>query len=290
MPTKCQQSGPRFATAHAKINVTLEVLGKRDDGYHNLASIMQTIALHDTLALTSTADGRIELFCDLPELNSGDNLVVQAARRLRQEAGKSDLGARIELHKEIPAPGGLGGGSSDAAVVLIHLNELWEVGISRSRLLDLAAELGSDIPFFITGGTALIRGRGEDVTPLPPAEPFWLLLVKPGFGVSTRQVFADLSPEDYGDGSATAAVEAAIRENRPIPFQNLSNSLESGVMGAFPQLAELRSRLLASGAELVCMSGSGPTLFAPFRSLEAAKKVYRSARESDLPVGLTHTV
>ena len=290
MPTYRQQSGPRFAAAHAKINLTLEVLGKRGDGYHDLASIMQTIALHDTLALTATADGRIEVFCDLPELSSDDNLVVQAARRLRQEAGRPDLGARIELHKEIPAPGGLGGGSSDAASILIHLNELWEVGIPRYRLLELAAELGSDIPFFIAGGTALIRGRGEDVTRLPPAEPLWLLLAKPAFGVSTRQVFADLSPEEYGDGSDTAAVETAVREHQPIPFQHLSNSLESGVMRAFPELARLRSGLLAAGAELVRMSGSGPTLFTPFRSLEAASSVYQRARESQLPVALTHSV
>jgi 4-diphosphocytidyl-2-C-methyl-D-erythritol kinase len=290
MPTYRQQSGPRFVTAYGKINLTLEVLGRREDGYHDLASIMQTIALYDTVALFPTSDGQIEICCDLPELNSDDNLVVRAAQRLRQEANRPELGARIELHKEIPSPGGLGGGSSDAASILTHLNELWDLGISSSRLLELAAELGSDIPFFIAGGTALIRGRGEQVTPLPPAEPLWLVLLMPAFGISTARVFADLSAEDYGNGSATAAVEAAIRARRPVPFSYLSNSLESGVMRAFPQLAELRAGLLSGGAELVRMSGSGPTLFAPFRNLDAASKVYRRARAADLPVSLTHTM
>ena len=290
MPTYRQPPGARFVAAHAKINLTLEVLGRRGDGYHELASIMQAIALHDTLALAATSDGQIEFSCDLPELKSDDNLVVQAARRLRQEASRPDWGVRIELQKEIPSPGGLGGGSSDAASILIHVNELWEAGISHSRLLELAAELGSDIPFFVAGGTALIRGRGEDVTRLPPAEPLWLVLARPDFGISTRQVFANLAPEDYADGSDTAAVEIAIREYRPIPFGHLSNSLEPGVMRAFPQLAELRSGLLASGADVVRMSGSGPALFAPFRSLDAATEVYRRARESGLPVLLTHTM
>jgi 4-diphosphocytidyl-2-C-methyl-D-erythritol kinase len=290
MSTYRQYHGPHFVTAYAKINLTLEVLGRREDGYHDLASIMQTIALHDTLAVFPTTGGQIEGCCDFPELNSDDNLVLRAARRLRLEANRPELGARIELHKEIPAPGGLGGGSSDAASILTHLNELWDLGISPSRLLELAAELGSDIPFFIAGGTALIRGRGEQVTPLPPTEPLWLILLLPGFGISTARVFAELSPQDYGDGSATAAVEAAIREHRPIPFEHLSNSLESGVMQAFPQLAEVRGKLLSAGAEVVRMSGSGPTLFAPFRSLEAANKIYLRARESELPVSLTHTV
>jgi 4-diphosphocytidyl-2-C-methyl-D-erythritol kinase len=156
-------------------------------------------------------------------------------------------------------------------------------------LLELAAELGSDVPFFIAGGTALIRGRGEDVTPLPPAESLWLLLAKPAFGLSTRAVFAELSPEEYGDGSHTAAVEAAIRDLRPIPFDQLSNSLEPGVMRAYPDLARLRDRLLDAGAQLVRMSGSGPTLFAPFRRLEDASEVYLRVRDSGAPVWLTHT-
>jgi len=284
------ETGPGFTEACAKINLTLDVLGKRADGYHDLASVMQAIALYDTLWLDVAPDGRLECITDAPELDTASNLVLRAADRLRREVNRSELGVRIDLHKEIPVQGGLGGGSSDAASTLIHLNELWELGVSRNRLLQLAAELGSDVPFFIYGGTALIEGRGEYVTPLPVAEPLWLVLAKPAIGVSTPLVFGNLTPEDYSTGSDTNAVVAAIRRQERIPFEHLTNALQPGVLRTFPEIAELKRQLLEAGAPLVCLCGSGPSLFAPFRRLKEASEVFRHARELELPVRLTHTI
>jgi 4-diphosphocytidyl-2-C-methyl-D-erythritol kinase len=272
--------------------LTLDVLGRRVDGYHNLASIMQTIALHDTLLLELVEDGQLEFRCDVAELNTPDNLVARAMGLLWRESKRSDLGIRIELHKELPAQAGLGGGSSDAACVLTWLNQMWELGVPESGLLELAAQLGSDVPFFVYGGTAEIGGRGEFVTPLPPAEPLWLVLAKPAATrVSTAAVFSGLGPEDYSSGSSTSLVATAIRAGQPIPFEHLTNALLPGVLQVFPEVGRARELLLDAGAPLVCMSGSGPSLYAPFRQLDEASSVFRRARETPgLSVWLTHTV
>lgn len=286
--------GPRraFATAYAKINLTLDVLGRRADGYHNLASIMQTIALHDTLLLEVAEDGQLEFSCDVPELNTPDNLVVRAMELLRLESSRSDLGMRIELHKETPAQAGLGGGSSDAACALTWLNQMWGIGVPESRLVELAAQLGSDVPFFVYGGTAEIGGRGESVTPLPPAEPLWLVLVKPAAtGISTAAIFAGLRPGDYSSGASTALLATSIRAGRPIPFEHLTNALLPGALHLFPEIGRARELLLDAGAPLVCMSGSGPSLYAPFRRLDEASRVFHRSQEAPgLSVWLTHTV
>ncbi len=154
-----------FVPAYAKINLTLAVLGKREDGYHDLSSVMQTISLHDTLRLTPNRSGQITAHADSPELNTPDNLALRAALALREAVGDESLGAEIELLKAIPSPGGLGGGSSDAASVLLALNTLWQTRLPHERLVELAAMLGSDVPYFLSGGTALIAGRGEHVSP-----------------------------------------------------------------------------------------------------------------------------
>ncbi len=155
--------------------------------------------------------------CDVAALATPANLVARAADLLRAETARPDLAAEIELRKEVPAQGGLGGGSSDAAAALVALNTLWELGLSDARLESLAGRLGSDTPYLVRGGTAWITGRGEFVEPLPDAEPLWLTLVKPPVDISTAAVFRALSPADYGDGADTEAVIAAIRAGRPCP-------------------------------------------------------------------------
>jgi 4-diphosphocytidyl-2C-methyl-D-erythritol kinase len=277
-----------FVSAYAKINLTLAVLGRRDDGYHRLASVMQTISLRDTLRIAVGGADRFD--CDVAALAQPDNLVARAAALLRAETGRPDLRAEIELHKEVPAQGGLGGGSSDAATALVTLNTLWGLGLSLARLEALAARLGSDTPYLIHGGTARIDGRGEIVEPLPDAEPFWLALVKPPVDVSTPAVFGALTPDDYGDASDTEAIIAAIRAGKPLPFERFSNSLERGVVRAYPEVADIKKSLLDLGAPLVVMSGSGPSLFAPFRSLREAASLVERARGRQLNVWLCHSV
>lgn len=278
-----------FVPAWAKINLTLSVLSKREDGFHALTSVMQTISLADTLRIQITHDEELTCAVDLPELQNNDNLALRAARLLRDE-GHLTSGVALELRKQIPAQGGLGGGSSDAATVLTALNELCSLGLSRDRLEGLAARLGSDVPFFIHGGTALIEGRGELVTPLPDGEPLWLIVARPPVSISTATVFRSLTAAEYGDTRDTDAVVAAIRAGGPLPLDRLSNTLEPVVMRVWPEVAATRDALLRAGAPLVRMSGSGPTLFAPFRALGDAARVYASTREEHIEAWLCHTV
>ncbi|HLX57887.1 MAG TPA: 4-(cytidine 5'-diphospho)-2-C-methyl-D-erythritol kinase, partial [Ktedonobacteraceae bacterium] len=159
-----------FVRAYAKINLTLEVTGRRADGYHELATVMQTVDLHDTLCLTAGGDGRVRVECTRAELSNEENLAAQAARLLRERFALSQ-GVLIELRKRIPVAAGLGGGSSDAAAVLLALRQWWRLPLSLPELQAMAATLGSDVPFFLTGGLAFCVGRGERVTPLGPLWP-----------------------------------------------------------------------------------------------------------------------
>lgn len=280
-----------FHPAYAKINLTLDVLGRRDDGYHRLASVMQTIALHDTLALRTRDDGAIALVCDDPALDTPDNLALRAAHPLRQQAAQAALpGVTIELRKRIPAQAGLGGGSSDAAAALVALDAYWDLHLDTEALRELGARLGSDVPFFLPGGTALIGGRGEVVEPLPPAEPLWIVLAKPSIGLSTAAVFRALTPTGYTSGEVTTALVAAIRAGAPLPFERLSNALERGVTAAYPQVAAALDAFRAAGAPVARMSGSGPTVYAPFRDLIAAAQVHQHMRVAGYAAWLTHTV
>ncbi len=281
---------PIYVPAYAKVNLTLDVLSKREDGYHSLASVMQTVELHDTIALRPRPDGTNTCTCDVAELQTADNLALRAAQLLRAETGDRLPGLEIELHKEIPAQAGMGGGSSDAACVLAALNARYDLGLSLQKLESLAARLGSDVPFLVRGGTALIQGRGEHVTHLPDAEPLWLVLAKPAVNVPTPAVFRALTPADFTGDHHTAAVVTAIEHQQPLPFEHLTNALESGVMRTFPEIAAMRDALLRAGAPLVRMSGSGPTLYAPFRQLSDAAAVFAQVRQNSPFVWLTHTV
>lgn len=282
-----------FVPAYAKINWTLDVLGKREDGYHELRSVMQTIALCDTIRFTldeSETPGSIRFTCDVPALRTEDNLAVRAAHLLRRLAGRDVPTVRIELNKHIPVQAGLGGGSSDAAAVLKTLNILWNLGLGTYELERAAAELGSDVPFFIHGGTALIEGRGERVTTLPDAEQLWLVVVKPNIGISTPAVFRALTPEHYGRGCSSEAVTSAIRAGAQVPFERLHNDLEPGVLRNVHKVARAHDALCGAGADTVLMSGSGASLFAPFRDLDSAARVYASVAATGLAAWLTHTL
>src|SRR5436309_192573 len=261
-----------FVQAYAKINLTLDVVNRRADGYHRLATVMQTIDLHDTICLTVTNDQRVHVICTTPALSNNDNLAAHAADMVRQHFALSQ-GVRIELYKRIPMAAGLGGGSSDAAAILLALRRWWQLPLSPSDLLNMAASLGSDVPFFLTGGLALCEGRGEQVTPLAhhwPASMRWLLLLKPAISLSTAAVFRDLPASDYTDGTYSKVVSAALNANSDPPPEHLHNGLERGVLERYPAVARAREDLFGAGAAVVRLSGSGPTLFAPFAELASA--------------------
>lgn len=246
--------------AYAKINLTLQVLRKRADGYHEIVSVLQSISLSDTLTV-SPASG---LNLSAPGLDCPveDNLALKAARLLQETTGCT-LGADIRLQKRIPSAAGLGGGSSDAATTLLALNELWGLGLARASLLTLAAGLGSDVPFFLYGGTVLAQGRGERLTPLPSLSGLWVVLAAPPLILphKTRSLYAALSPNDLTDGQATWQVVADLRAGRGLDHSLLVNAFERAAFALYPPIAHCRQALLAAGAPFVRLSGSGPTVY-----------------------------
>lgn len=287
-----QKPGICFARAYAKINLTLDVLSRRADGYHELATVMQTVDLYDTICLAASADESVQMLCDRPELSNNENLVVRAVQLVRQRLDLKQ-GVVLELHKRIPMAAGLGGGSSDAAAVLLALQKWWHLPLSTDDLLEMASALGSDVPFFLTGGLALCEGRGERVKPLAPHWPAsmrWLVLVKPTLAVSTATVFGSLPASDYSDGSHSRALCAALEgRHEPLPA-DLHNGLERGVLERYPEVARAREELFATGAELVRLSGSGPTLYATFGELASAVQVQRGMQERGYEVYLSRAI
>jgi 4-diphosphocytidyl-2-C-methyl-D-erythritol kinase len=245
--------------APAKVNWTLEVLGRRDDGYHEVRTVMQAVELCDGLEL-EPAD-RLNLEVAGEHTAHEDDLVLRAAAALNGGRGR---GALIRLRKMVPVAAGLGGGSSDAAAALRGLNELWELGRSDDELLALAATLGSDVPFFLTGGTALAEGRGERVTALPDAQPCWLVVVVPPIRIEekTKRMYAALRPEDFSDGAGTAALVERIRSDKGVRDEDIRNAFERVAFDVFEGLDEYQQALVAAGARAVHLAGAGPALFA----------------------------
>jgi 4-diphosphocytidyl-2-C-methyl-D-erythritol kinase len=268
-----------FVRAYAKINVTLDVLKRRVDGYHDLATIMQTIDLYDTICLTAAEDDQVRLFCTTPELSTDENLAVRAVQLLRQRLAIKQ-GVVIEIIKRIPVAAGLGGGSSDAAAVLIALQQWWQLELPNADLLDMAETLGSDVPFFLTGGLAFCEGRGERVTKLKPYWPRsmrWLLLLKPALS-------------DYSDGSHSRAALAAFRALHGPESEHLHNGLERSVLETYPLVAQARRHLLEVGASLVRLSGSGPTLFSSFSDLDRARQAQMKLQAQGYEVYLSQAI
>ena len=266
-------------TAPAKVNLHLEVLGLRSDGFHELAMVMQSIDLADCLQFTNTADAQITLRCDDPSLSTGaDNLVLKAAELLRARSGFNELGAAMHLEKRIPIGAGLAGGSSDGAAALVGLNALWGLGYTPAALESMAAELGSDMPFCVAGGTQLCFGRGELLEPVAPTtEGMAVLLVKdPLVSVSTPWAYQrckELKQKEYLQGEM--AFEQRRQDLRQAPWLQplragcpppLRNDLE-GVVAPETQAVQASLQLLQTlpNTLAVAMSGSGPSCFALFR-------------------------
>lgn len=264
----------------AKINWTLEILGKRPDGYHELRTLLQTLSVGDELTFDLLESG-IELQSTHPELPLDEtNLIYRAAQSLAQFAS-CQKGVRVTINKQLPMAAGLGGGSSNAAVTFLALLKLWDLQIETPELFRLGAQLGADVPFFFIGGTCIGVGRGDEVYPTEEIEVEHLLLVNAGIAVPTREVYGNLPPELTNPGAITnipvslrAAYDAmSNRQALSGAFSPvLHNDLESPVLMRHPLLAEIKQRLLANGARGVLMSGSGSTFFALFDS-EATRSV-----------------
>ncbi len=261
---------------YAKINLTLEILGKRADGYHEVRSVMQTVGLADRLEVTAAEE--LSFTCSDPALATPDNLVYRAARLLQSECGVS-AGAALRLEKRIPAAAGLGGGSSDAAATIIALNRLWNLQLSLPDQERLAAKLGSDVPFFLTGGTALATGRGEKTTPLPPLPPHWVVLVLLPCALSTAAVYQAVTPADYTSGVATADTVAAAQHGTLSPQTRWHNALACPARALASEITTAQNALIQAGAQHAHVSGSGPTVFTCCRDRHTAHTLADRLRE-----------
>jgi 4-diphosphocytidyl-2-C-methyl-D-erythritol kinase len=266
--------------APAKVNLVLEVLGK-DNDYHRISSIIQSIDLCDVLNFQP--DEAISFECDEPSLKH-DNLVTRAAI-LVKESTKCGLGARIELRKHIPWGVGLGGGSSDAAATLLALNELWGLGLSLSGLMPLASKLGSDVPFFIHKGTALIEGRGEKVTPLPSLPVTWFVLLVPPVPKipdKTKQMYGRLNAAYFTEGQFVKKALSSLRQGKAIDHRLMYNVFEKVAFDSFAGLDKYRKILQDAGAPGVYLAGSGPCLFTFFSEGKKADELFSRLRKQKL--------
>lgn len=251
--------------AYAKINLTLDVVGKRDDGYHLLETVMQTVSLCDVVSVEKFDD--IVITCSEPAVPVDErNSCHKAARVFFERTGISG-GARIDIEKHIPSEAGLGGGSSDAAAVLSMLNEIYDARLSYSELEELAAKVGADVAFCVRGGTAVCSGIGEDMERLAGVPERWVLLVKPDFGVSTPEAYRLFDEKGSVSIHGTEAFLRALRDDGN-PYEFLSNDLEAALCNM--EIAKIRRELLTLGAEAAQMTGSGSCVFGVFENEDIA--------------------
>ncbi len=275
--------------APAKLNLTLEVLAERPDGFHEIRSVIQTISLCDSLRFRSGQ--KIEFSSDMPEWIPEKSLVSGAASLLRETAGSTE-GAAIEISKRIPLVSGLGGDSSDAAATLCGLNRLWGLGLTREELLELAVQLGSDVAFFLYGGTALIEGRGEVVTPLPPLPCMWVVVVVPPVPRlvgKTGQLYAGLDASHYTDGQITKRLTDELKAGSEPDPSLLFNAFEDVTFDGFTGLKEYWQRFLEAGAQGVHLAGSGPALFTLVKDKARAEGLCLRLQEQGLECYLAET-
>lgn len=257
--------------AMAKVNLGLDVIGRRANGYHDVKMIMQTVDLYDTLTLTKIDEG-IRITSNTGELPlNEDNLIYKASKQLMEYTGKT-LGVSIYLKKQIPIAAGMAGGSTDAAATLLGLNELYNLNLTKEVLAQVGVKIGADVPYCIYGGTCLSEGIGEVLTKLPDAPDCYLVIAKPPISVSTKYVYENLHIENVTKHPDIDGMICAIREGNPDGvISRMENVLEHVTIKRYPQIASIKETLLENGARGALMSGSGPTVFGIFETENEAK-------------------
>jgi len=268
-------------TAPAKVNLSLDVLGHREDGYHFVEMVLQTIDLCDEIKVERTTNGKIKVICSHPHVpTSQDNLVWKAAQLLREECGGTrGLGATITISKNIPVAAGLAGGSSNAATVMKGLNQLWGLNLPESELARIGLRLGADIPFCLRGGTALARGIGEELTTISSPPKLWVVLFKPNVGVSTAEVYKNYDETIVRRRPNNRALLTAIESgDLQAMAAAMENVLESVTFGRLPLLLRLKQKAMELGALTALMSGSGPTIYALTPDYRRAIAIYNGLK------------
>jgi 4-diphosphocytidyl-2-C-methyl-D-erythritol kinase len=278
--------------AHAKINLDLRILGVRPDGFHDLKTIFQSLALHDDVTITARK-GPFAIECDDPKIPRDErNLVWKAAALLWNTAGKSrretPRDVVVSLRKRIPAAAGLGGGSADAAIALLGLARVWDLNVDIPTLSRIASTIGADVPFFLVGGTALGLGKGDDIYPLVDLPRTYVVIVRPHFGVSTAEAYG------WFDTEPRRPVREAAR--RPVPEHwpqwatTLRNDLEPAVVRHHPTVSRIKQALLDAGAVVASMSGSGSAVYGLFERLDAARRTAADLTQPNWLVISTRTL
>ena len=271
--------------ALAKINLGLDVLRRREDGYHEVKMIMQTISLHDDLEIRRIKTPEIQVKTNLYYLPTNENnLVYKAAKLLMDEFGIKE-GVAIQLKKRIPVAAGMAGGSTDGAAVLWGMNQMYGLGLSRQELMERGVKLGADVPYCVQRGTALAEGIGERLSVLPSMPKCTILIAKPGISVSTKFVYEnlhanDLRPEQHPD--VDRMIEAMTEKNLDLLCERMGNVLETVTIPAYPVIQEIKEHMMACGAAGAMMSGSGPTVFGIFHSPVQAKAAMKDLKVNGL--------
>ncbi|WP_223703302.1 4-(cytidine 5'-diphospho)-2-C-methyl-D-erythritol kinase [Sutcliffiella deserti] len=264
--------------APAKINLSLDVLNKRPDGYHEVKMIMATIDLADRIELSERSDGQIVIISHnryVPD--DSRNLAYQAASLLKQRFNVNK-GVSISITKMIPVAAGLAGGSSDAAATLRGLNKLWRLGLTLDELATIGAEIGSDVTFCVYGGTALATGRGEIVKQIPPPPHSWIVLAKPTIGVSTAEVYNNLDLSNVTHPDVNGMLQAIHENDYDLMTSKVGNVLESVTLKLYPEVAHIKDQMKKFGADAVLMSGSGPTVFGIVQHDSRMHRIYNGLR------------
>lgn len=266
--------------AFAKINWTLRVLGRRSDKYHEIETVLQTISLHDRLSFWHSPDAEIAFQCDDPSLPADrSNLVSRAAHALKARLGIA-AGAGIALEKRIPPGSGLGGGSADAAITLVGLNRLWDLSLTLSELMAMAAEIGADVPFFLVGGAALGVGTGTSISKLPDGPDQYLLVLKPNVTVSTKTAYDSLNAPALTSVTSDTILSSS-REGRDFDLselQDIQNDFQPVVLRTHPEIERARDALLSVGATKAMLAGSGAGVFGVFKNKEAQERAIQAVK------------
>lgn len=269
--------------ALAKVNLGLDVLGKREDGYHEVRMIMQTIHLYDRVEIKKTKSPHIHVETNLFYLPSDENNLVYKAAKLMKTEFKIKEGVRITLQKFIPVAAGMAGGSSDAAAVLVGMNRMFNLGLKQSRLMELGLKLGADVPFCVMRGTALAEGIGEKLTALPPMPKCPILIAKPAISVSTKHVYEQLRLTEMTEHPRIdLLIENLKKKNLKGIAENMGNILETVTEKEFPVIREIKRLMKENGALGAMMTGSGPAVFGIYHNEKEIRKAYDALKQSGL--------
>ena len=267
-----------YVKAPAKINLSLDVLYKRPDNYHEVEMVMTTVDLADRIGLESREDGLIKIMSADRYVPDDDRNFAYQAAKLLKDLYNIEHGVTIHIEKEIPIAAGLAGGSSDAAATLRGLNELWNLGLSMDELAELGAKIGSDVSFCIYGGTALATGRGTEIQEIPAPPPCFVVLAKPKIGVSTAEIYGNLKIDEIEHPNTKQMIHAIETQNYELICESLGNVLESVTFKLYPEVVTIKEQMQRFGADAVLMSGSGPTVFGLVDSDTRAQRIYNGLR------------